>query len=117
MSEFGEGMNMSSLFVAGSIALVMYVSLYFLDVDQGVTSRNQWVLGFVLLVIIGSTVLWFLYCVFRRRQVLIALLKSTSVKATRGIQQIKTLVKSDRLRSMVTRSTQRTTSSAAPSEA
>lgn len=95
----------------------MYVSLYFLDNEQGLTTRNQWVLGFVLLVIIAGTVLWFLYCFFRRRHVLIALLKSTSVRATRGIQQIKTLVKSERLRSMVTRSTQRTTSTAAPSEA
>ena len=103
--------------VAGSIALVMYVSLYFLDVDQGLTSRAQWVLGFVLLVIIVGTVMWFLFCVFRRKEVLIALLKSTSVRATRGIQQIKTLVKTERLRSMVTRSTQRTVSSAAPSEA
>lgn len=95
----------------------MYVSLYFLDVDQGLSTQKQKALGYVLLIIIGGTVVWFLYCVFRRRQVLIALLKSTSVRATRGIQQIKTLVKSERLRSMVTRSTQRTTSSAAPSEA
>ncbi len=43
---------------------------------------------------------------------LVALLKSTTVTATRGLNQIKTLVKSDRLRSMVTRSTDRSASNA-----
>lgn len=90
----------------------MYISLYFLDVDQGLSTRTQWVLGFILLALISGTCLWFLFNIFRRKEVLVALLKSTTVKATRGFAQIRTLVKSDRLRSMMTRSTDRSTSSA-----
>ena len=97
---------------AGSITLVMYLSLYFLDVEQGLSSRMQWVLGFILLALIAGTCLWFLFNIFRRKAVLVALLKSTTVTATRGLAQIKTLVKSDRLRSMVTRSTDRSVSNA-----
>ena len=97
---------------AGSITLVMYISLYFLDVEQGLSSRTQWVLGFILLALISGTCLWFLFNIFRRKEVLMALLKSTTVRATRGLAQIRTLVKSDRLRSMITRSTDRSTSSA-----
>ncbi|KAL0048014.1 hypothetical protein WJX82_005700 [Trebouxia sp. C0006] len=96
----------------GSITLVMYLSLYFLDVEQGLSSRMQWVLGFILLTLIAGTCLWFLFNVFRRKEVLVALLKSTTVTATRGLNHIKTLVKSDRLRSMVTRSTDRSASNA-----
>lgn len=97
---------------AGSITLVMYLSLYFLDVEQGLSSRMQWVLGFILLTLIAATCLWFLFNIFRRKEVLVALLKSTTLTASRGLAQIKTLVKSDRLRSMVTRSTDRSTSNA-----
>ena len=100
------------MFYAGSISLVMYLSLYFLDVEQGLSSGTQWVLGFILLALIGGTCLWFLFNIFRRKEVLLALLKSTTVTATRGLAQIKTLVKSDRLRSMVTRSTDRSASNA-----
>ena len=96
--------------VAGSITLVMYLSLYFLDVDQGLSSKTQWVLGFILLALIAGTCLWFLFNIFRRKEVLVALLKSTTVTATRGLAQIRTMVKSDRLRSMITRSTDRSTS-------
>lgn len=96
--------------VAGSITLVMYLSLYFLDVDQGLSSRTQWVLGFILLALIAGTCLWFLFNIFRRKEVLVALLKSTTVTASRGLAQIRTMVKSDRLRSMITRSTDRSTS-------
>jgi len=91
---------------------VVYLSLYFLDVEQGLSSRMQWVLGFILLTLIAGTCLWFLFNIFRRKEVLVALLKSTTVTATRGLAQIKTLVKSDRLRSMVTRSTDRSVSNA-----
>ena len=90
----------------------MYISLYFLDVDQGLSTRTQWVLGFILLALIAGTCVWFLFNIFRRKEVLVALLKSTTVTATRSIAQIKTLVKSDKLRSMITRSTERSTSNA-----
>lgn len=97
---------------AGSITLVMYISLYFLETEQGLSTRTQWVLGFVLLALICGTCFWFLFNIFRRKEVLVALFKSTTVKAGRGFAQIRTLVKSDRLRSMITRSTDRSTSSA-----
>ena len=102
----------SSLHPAGSITLVMYISLYFLEVEQGLSMRTQWVLGFILLALICGTCLWFLFNIFRRKEVLVALFKSTTVKAGRGLAQIRTLVKSDRLRSMITRSTDRSTSNA-----
>ena len=86
----------------------MYISLYFLDVDQGLSTRTQWVLGFILLALIAGTCIWFLFNIFRRKEVLVALLKSTTVTATRSLAQIRTLVKSNRLRSMMTRSTDRT---------
>ena len=98
--------------IAGSITLVMYLSLYFLDVEQGLSARTQWVLGFILLALIAGTCLWFLLNIFRRKEVLVALLKSTTITATRKFVQIKTLMKSDRLRSIVTRSTDRSKSNA-----
>lgn len=114
-SEFCiPALSCASAFVrdAGSITLVMYISLYFLDVDQGLSTRTQWVLGFILLALIAGTCVWFLFNIFRRKEVLVALLKSTTVTATRSIAQIRTLVKSDKLRSMITRSTERSTSNA-----
>ena len=47
----------SRLHPAGSITLVMYVSLYFLEVEQGLSMRTQWMLGFILLALICGTCL------------------------------------------------------------
>lgn len=112
LSKSKRSVLTSELLHAGSITLVMYLSLYFLEVEQGLSAKTQWVLGFVLLALIAGTCLWFLFNIFRRKEVLVALLKSTTITATRRFVQIKTLMKSDRLRSIVTRSTDRTKSNA-----